>query len=575
MSSDDVSNFRRVTREDTIEDATLFDFTVSTPLVFAAQPSDELPPLKEEELVDGVIESRTDFPGPQKWEETYQAELQGEADRILQSFTKTPVDSNFDSSLPQASTAADDNLTDRLGKGFLDPATLMLQTQDANALHYTSSVRRSLGATQFARITSRMGFHSRSASRIREERRRQELRDRVLPSSSSFSPEFYLSHVHAETSLSGLQAGMRFLEVELSKRTGQLKTLVKEHFEGFISCKNSIDDVHVRLRRNETQNSGANTTSLKASLAAVQTELLSSFSPILERQDKLEQLKHVMEILKRFQSSFNLPSNIRQLSHNRDFQQVVSEYRRAKSTMAGAEATIWRSLFEEVKKETTDVCMKIHKTLEDALLDVDEVQDLITCLCQLRNEGLEFAFTVEPVSLWLMHVEEHVHQEIDRLTRRHRRQVESSVQLYETPKKRSTLPAPYDRDVSRISSLAETPCVAQQCTEYMTRLCLLLAEHLPKLWKLKRHPQLQKMPDIDQEIQKEIWKELDSVDAITRGIMDAFTGRIVLTVENMLMSDGLLSPCVFTLLKELRLFASDMKVSTPGHKGLEGLCEWM
>lgn len=544
---------RRMLREDTVNDAKFFELAIETPLVFAAQ-NERISPVKEEQSTTTTFsDTRSDFPGPQRWEEGYQNELKNEADRILRNFVKTPDDREFEST----STVAllEDNLTDRLGRGYLDPNSLRLISEQALPTA-ANTMRRSLGAAQFARITNRMGFRARLNDRSREERRRQELRDKILPSSSNFSPEFYLSHVHADTTLDELHEGMHYLEEELSKRTGQLKTLVREHFEGFISCKNSIDDVHVRLRRNEAQNSGANTGSLKASLTTVQKELKNSFAPILERHAKLEQLKHVMEILKRFQSSFNLPSNIRQLSENRDFPQVVTEYRRAKSTMAGADVAIWRSLFEEVNKETTDVCTKMHKTLEDPLLEADQVQELVLCICQLRNEGLEFAFTLEPMLTWLSHVESYVHMVLDRLAAKHRQRIEETSEEFQKAKKR-TLTNPFDSAPVHCSP----PSTVEHCAKYIIRLCRLMVDHLPKLWTLKENPNLRAMADVDEEIRQEICKELDQVDGILQGIFDNFSKRIVETMENLLISEGLLSPCVFVALKELRIFAADMKVS--------------
>ncbi len=40
-----------------------------------------------------------------------------------------------------------------------------------------------------------------------------------------------------DTSLVELRAGLANLRLELSERTGQLKALVKENFDRFISCK--------------------------------------------------------------------------------------------------------------------------------------------------------------------------------------------------------------------------------------------------------------------------------------------------------------------------------------------------
>jgi exocyst complex component 2 len=54
-----------------------------------------------------------------------------------------------------------------------------------------------------------------------------------------------------ETGLEELKQGRANLAAELTERTGQLKALVKENFDHFISCKTTIDDIHRRLSEAE------------------------------------------------------------------------------------------------------------------------------------------------------------------------------------------------------------------------------------------------------------------------------------------------------------------------------------
>lgn len=75
-----------------------------------------------------------------------------------------------------------------------------------------------------------------------------------------------------------------------------------------------------------------------------------AFAPMLERNQKLQQIKNVMGVIKRFQSIFGLPARIRQLEELQDYSQVVTEYKRAKAMMAGSEVSTWISLFSEVEK---------------------------------------------------------------------------------------------------------------------------------------------------------------------------------------------------------------------------------
>eukprot|EP00210_Caulerpa_lentillifera_P008238 g7864.t1 len=573
------SSFDRVRKSDTVKDAKFFELALDTPLIFNSPSTDDVTHTNTEHdefLLKSIPESRQGSfaSGPSKWEDSYQIELKNESDRILQSFQQNPVEGEFESStLAGTSGGFEDNLSDRLGLGTLHPTQLTLVTEKTNtggsSLDTGVSFRRTLGSVQFSRIGGRLLLGNRSGNRNREERRHQELRDRILPSNSGFSPEFYLTHVHSNTSLEELKNGLRFLEVELSKRTDQLKTLVKEHFEGFVSCKNTIDDVQFRLKQNEAQNRGVNTSSLKSSIASVQLELANSFAPILERQERVEQLKNVMEILKRFKSSFNLPSSIRQLGQNQEYSQVVSEYRRAKSLMTGGEFATWSGLFDEVNKEAMEVCLQINQKLMDPLLSPEELQELILCLCYLRHEGLELTTTSpEPIKQWIDSVEDYIHHEIQKLATRNQHHLQIRAQTENAnamdKRKKRTLTSPFERvdnySIEVNNERMSLDCsMAQQWTDYTSQLCKLLNEFLPKLWKLQSNKTLQEVPDIDEDIQSSIAEELFHVDAVTRGVLDTFNSRIVEAVEGVLMSDGLLSPPVFQLLSDIRLFATELR----------------
>lgn len=84
------------------------------------------------------------------------------------------------------------------------------------------------------------------------------------------------------TALSDLVRGRGNLKNDVSERTGQLKALVKENFDRFISCKNTIDDIHKRLRKSEAHDtlaaSGNSTSDMVIAIAEVTLPL--PFSPL-------------------------------------------------------------------------------------------------------------------------------------------------------------------------------------------------------------------------------------------------------------------------------------------------------
>ena len=73
----------------------------------------------------------------------------------------------------------------------------------------------------------------------------------INPSSESFVPDLYLAQFHADTSLAQLKKGMKNLDAEMSEKGRLLKALIKNNFERFISSKDTIDDIYIKLHKME------------------------------------------------------------------------------------------------------------------------------------------------------------------------------------------------------------------------------------------------------------------------------------------------------------------------------------
>ena len=84
----------------------------------------------------------------------------------------------------------------------------------------------------------------------------------------------------------------------------------------------------------------------------MQASATNVFGGILERHGKVERIRNVMELLKRFNSLFALPARIQQLAAVEDYDQVVSEYHKAKSILRASASTprIWISLDKEIER---------------------------------------------------------------------------------------------------------------------------------------------------------------------------------------------------------------------------------
>ena len=76
----------------------------------------------------------------------------------------------------------------------------------------------------------------------------QRLRNRFLLSSTTFSPNLYLSQVHADASTQELLQGLEYLSHSIDQKSASLKVLVESNFERFVRAKTTIDNVYAEMR---------------------------------------------------------------------------------------------------------------------------------------------------------------------------------------------------------------------------------------------------------------------------------------------------------------------------------------
>ncbi|CAD6592738.1 MAG: hypothetical protein ASARMPREDX12_007306 [Alectoria sarmentosa] len=81
----------------------------------------------------------------------------------------------------------------------------------------------------------------------------QRLRNRFLLSSTTFSPNLYLSQVHSNASTQSLLQGLEFLSRSIDQKSASLKVLVESNFERFVRAKTTIDNVYSEMRNQGTE----------------------------------------------------------------------------------------------------------------------------------------------------------------------------------------------------------------------------------------------------------------------------------------------------------------------------------
>jgi Exocyst complex component Sec5 len=188
---------------------------------------------------------------------------------------------------------------------------------------------------------------------------------RLLPSSPSYDPEIHAVAAYKDIPWVDLIRGLDRLRSEVKEHTGQLKSLVKENFDRFLSSKDTVDDIALRLKAAEAEKGvgahGATPAEVAMGMARSQNAAHGMFGQLLERHAKGESLRAMLGMLGEYDSLVGLPAQVRQCAEARDFAGVLTLYKKAvkvveeRSTREGKNSegeshAVWDKLQAEVNR---------------------------------------------------------------------------------------------------------------------------------------------------------------------------------------------------------------------------------
>ncbi|XP_078441438.1 exocyst complex component SEC5A-like [Wolffia australiana] len=313
------------------------------------------------------------------------------------------------------------------------------------------------------------------------------LREKIMFYSEGFDARLFLSRVHKDTSSADLESGALTLKTDLRGRTQQKKQLVKENFDCYVSCKSTIDDIELKLRRIEEDPDGSGTKNLCKSMESITLLANRAFQPLFERQGQAEKIRSVQGMLQRFRTLFNLPSTIRGNISKGEYDLAVREYRKAKSIVLPSHVGILKRVLEEVEKVMQEFKTMLYRSMEDPLLDLAELENTVRLLLELEPGS-------DPVWHFLNIQNRRIRVLLDRCGSDHERQMErlrkeikEKVQSDMRWKELQRSSAKSNGDVLSPSSV--TVDLADERFDelregYIHKLTSIIIHHLPEFWKL-------------------------------------------------------------------------------------------
>ncbi|GJP68211.1 hypothetical protein CLOP_g24943 [Closterium sp. NIES-67] len=320
--------------------------------------------------------------------------------------------------------------------------------------------------------------------------------EKVIVFGPKFSSPFYLGRVHDDTSIEELRAGMATLGADMENQQQQLKTLVKENFDSFVSCKSTIEDIQKKVREMESR-SDSGTEEILVATRNVHEMAQAAFGPLLERQKQVDRIRSVQGLLLRFRTLFNLPAVMRAFVQHGEYDRAVHEYLKAKSISLPAHSNILRRVMAEVHKVVAEFHEVLYSKMDDPNADQAQVENAIRLLLELEPDSdpiwhhvtmqdrrirglLEACVQQHESRIATLKKEQHEKREAEARWR----QIQQESNEGEDVDLSLLLGQPVADDSS--DGLMDGEAFDEAHTRLILRLTAILKLHVPRFWRLTR-----------------------------------------------------------------------------------------
>ena len=259
-----------------------------------------------------------------------------------------------------------------------------------------------------------MGSNSSAGPRRSNRRRREAIlialdrlgsdrKERFSTSSELFSPKSFLCEFHRETSMDELRQGAARLRNNLERRTETLKLLVRDNFDLFLECKDSIDSVFSKLQK-KGFGGEMDINNVRDILQATSRAAEEVFRPMIERRRKAEKLRIALSAYERHKFLFSLPNVLQEAIKKQEFDVAVRDYRRGKQMMQEAKSAVFVNVWREVERIVSLLQTRLFEQLLDPLTNPDIQERLIGYLTELDSEKDPFWTYLENQVQWVQNL---------------------------------------------------------------------------------------------------------------------------------------------------------------------------
>ncbi|CAI5970513.1 unnamed protein product [Closterium sp. NIES-65] len=312
----------------------------------------------------------------------------------------------------------------------------------------------------------------------------------------AFEPMLYLTVVHGGSSARELEEGREKLGETMQREKEQLKRLVQNNFDCFISCKTTINDIERGLA---SMKRDCALDTLAAAIFNVDHHSKTAFGPLLERRAQVQRIQSVQGLLLRFRTLFNMPSAIRAHLRKHEYDSAVHEYLKAKSISLTGHSNILRRVNEEVEKVVDEFSRILYAQMSDPTAPPATVENAIRLLLEIDPDS-------DPVWQYVGMRERRIRGLLEACVQQHERRVQGIRRRRQEKREeehqwRLLQRNPHEKlepglaaflngeveeqeEAEDVLDGEEEEEVQQQHALLVCRLAAVLQQQLPQLWKV-------------------------------------------------------------------------------------------
>mmetsp|Transcript_53896 Transcript_53896/g.86249 ORF Transcript_53896/g.86249 Transcript_53896/m.86249 type:complete len:1164 (+) Transcript_53896:497-3988(+) len=266
----------------------------------------------------------------------------------------------------------------------------------------------------------------------------------------NFNATNFLVEIHNETDFEQLQNGLDKIEKFVRDQSHKMKELVREHFDEFVFCKDTIDSIHLMLHNNDML---SNTHKISSELKQIETESVEIYGTILNRTKKAKVLYETLQLIKQpsFKFLFTLPQTIKYHIMMRNYDQIIRIYKRVKNIQTQIDQN---ELLKKILSELNQTVDKLRKNLLAKLKQSDtfgdEQERIISYLIELDCDE-------NPAIYFLQQRHENIMQKLHEV---------------------------YTKQYKTFSVLNDDALHQQR--KFVKKLCQIFNHYIPSFWKLSK-----------------------------------------------------------------------------------------